>query len=1046
MCYLILFVDPSLSLRHTCIEIGPPAPRMVPPSILPVTAVRFVSLGHGDDFVLAGAGPEVLAYPLGRATPRTRLNVLPSGIRVHRIVQCRAHDGRIIVHGGRFIALVKFTGDSLDLLVRSELDEWIFDAALRDDDVMYVAYGHGAIAQLDARTLCRLRVHHAMKREMSWSATMHHSDEGLLVAHGTSFGPVVLRRFDRDFSHVCDTHLAGHAGAVTKLVFSADGTLFASTSVDRSVRVWRNVDGEFQPVRVHFGHLARVWDVAFLGPHDPTVVSVGEDRYARTWAADEDSLQLAAHVVQDGRNVWAVDVLHNRYVVAGGDDGVIKLRSLTPERVTAPGKPLEFVLPHDYQNPKENWSSAPNESGSAIVFHGGYVYCSTDFGRVLRCPLPMTSDPQWEVLITDKRGTAFSPNALVIVRNVLIVGQTDGNVFVLTMEEDREVSVLSRFIGTGEEKRMVMGVWAFEDMDDASTLHVFVTNPAGDVHYWNVVATDGDDSCFKIDYVVNYRHETLKKNTLVTCVSFLQRFGYVLTGDRGGRIFVYSLKSDSAGAEAHPLFYCRPHKDRVTELIALPTSDDGVCDILSAAFDGRIVSLKFDTTERSLQVMSTQRSMERIDTIARMYLPGGDFERPVLLGFRSKYAVLWDVEQGNELMRCDCGNWRRPFDCSVDLAVEDGAVVVRKVMFAFWRAGRLFIDQREGDDARVQSIGPPFHGLRVNALCKVGADGDDVYLMTAGEDTLVRVMKCSRSSGEWTTVQTLTKHISGVYGVAAVTNSAGKLVAVSVGGCDEAVLWLAESVDGPWRCVDKVLGAGELQNGNGRRKRERNLNLANHRILCVDWLPHRDCGTGLHGVMGVIGRSDGSVALLRCVEVDNDWNMMISGHATENQGAVMCVALCERGEKVLIASGDSAGYVCIWELDIDVKCAEPKLHLLHRALVHPGGVLSLDVGAVFVSGGDDGCVCVFKLNGEKLNITRRTVSAGGVSGVVVNGNRILAVAMCQGLWSWRLSENVHNLQLVDDVVADICDPSDIVCAAGDVFVSGYGLQRVEGLG
>ena len=1029
-----------------------------PPSILPVTALRFVSLDHGSDFVFAGTGAELTVYSLGCGVQVTRLQVLPSGVRVHGIVQCGEHDNRIIVHGGRFIALLTFTGKELKLLVRTELAEWIFDAFLDESDVMYVAVGHGAVVQLESEKLRQLAICCADECEMSWSATIHKCVGGFIVAHGTSFGAIVIRRFDRTFTHLSDDKLHGHAGAVTRLVFSNDCTMLASTSVDRSVRVWKTDSGNrYHSIRVHFGHLARVWDVSFLQSNDASVVSVGEDRYARIWGPNKDSLQIASHVVQDGRNVWAVDVLLNRYIIAGGDDGVIKLRSIKADSTESP-KPLKFVLPHEYQNPKENWSSAPNESGSAIVFHDRYLYCGTDFGRVLRCEIPMINTPRWEVLITDKRGTAFSPNALAIVRNVLIAGQTDGSVFVLLMRSHGELTSPFHFYGSGSERRMVMGIWAFEDMNDGNMLHVFVTNPAGDTHYWVVTIVSTAENCVDVRYITKYKHESLKKMTLVTCVLLSQQHRVVLTGDRGGRIFVYPLfeSENLRNEERHPLSYCRPHKDRVTDLVLIPNTDTNVMNVMSAGFDGRVVRLKYEVRESSLQVLSTKRSMERIDTIAKMYTPSEDYKRLVLLGFRSKYAVLWEVDEGNELVRCDCGNWRRPFDCVVDLTIESGAVVVKNAAFAFWRGGRLIVDQRTRFDERVQSIGPAFHGLRVNAICEVHTNERDVYLMSAGEDTVVRVMKCSRKSGEWATVQMLPKHISGVYDVATTSTSNNKLIAVSVGGCDEAVLWLADVAEGPWRCIGKVLGAGTdgLSNRNGRHRKEWNLDLdlANHRILCVEWMPGNFCNGEVNCVSAVIGRSDGSVAILRCCEGEDYWDAFVYGHTTENQGAVLCVALCERSGKLLMASGDSAGYVCVWELQLEAGSGEYTFRLLNRSLLHPGGVLSIAAGNVFVSGGDDGNVCIFDLKNEELKITRRTVSAGGVSGIAINGDCVVGVAMCQGVWSWRTGggsgDKLNSSQLVMDMVGDICDPSDIVNVnvEGGVFISGYGLQRVEGLG
>ncbi len=139
------------------------------------------------------------------------------------------------------------------------------------------------------------------------------------------------------------------------------------------------------------------------------------------------------------------------------------------------------------------------------------------------------------------------------------------------------------------------------------------------------------------------------------------------------------------------------------------------------------------------------------------------YRRQCIVGFRSTDIVMWDLEQRNEVFRCDCGNWRRAFDLKVDLGACDGngPLVIERLLFVFWRAGRLFImergrtknnlkDDRSAENGpkeaelNVQSIGPAFHGQRVNAIDLIPSvsDGEEAkYVMTGGEDTVLRVMR-----------------------------------------------------------------------------------------------------------------------------------------------------------------------------------------------------------------------------------------------------------------------------------------------------------------
>ena len=89
----------------------------------------------------------------------------------------------------------------------------------------------------------------------------------------------------------------GHEGSVFSVAWSDGGSTLVSTSDDRTTRVWQIPSGGslatkakvclsgatpavLTPIRTLWGHTARVWDAAMLGP---LIVTGSEDCTARLW-------------------------------------------------------------------------------------------------------------------------------------------------------------------------------------------------------------------------------------------------------------------------------------------------------------------------------------------------------------------------------------------------------------------------------------------------------------------------------------------------------------------------------------------------------------------------------------------------------------------------------------------------------------------------------------------------------------------------------------------------------------------------------------------
>lgn len=111
-----------------------------------------------------------------------------------------------------------------------------------------------------------------------------------------------------------DTVLEGHEAPIAALAASPDGTMLASASWDRTVRLWPLAGG---PARALEGHSQNVNGVAF-SPDGRTLVSVSYDLTLRIWPLSGPS---AATIVTIPSPLNAVAIGSDGEIAAGGADG-----------------------------------------------------------------------------------------------------------------------------------------------------------------------------------------------------------------------------------------------------------------------------------------------------------------------------------------------------------------------------------------------------------------------------------------------------------------------------------------------------------------------------------------------------------------------------------------------------------------------------------------------------------------------------------------------------------------------------------------------------
>lgn len=89
------------------------------------------------------------------------------------------------------------------------------------------------------------------------------------------------------------TVLRGHKGFVTDVVFSTDNKIVASSSYDKTIRLWNAETGILE--NEIKGHLHTVTSLAFP-PHKPILISIGEDKTIRHWSLQHKTHRTIAQV------------------------------------------------------------------------------------------------------------------------------------------------------------------------------------------------------------------------------------------------------------------------------------------------------------------------------------------------------------------------------------------------------------------------------------------------------------------------------------------------------------------------------------------------------------------------------------------------------------------------------------------------------------------------------------------------------------------------------------------------------------------------------
>lgn len=972
-----------------------------------VTAVKLITI-NGQDLVLAGIGSYVNIFDKNTKKRIKRQQVL-KGQKIYGFVPDERLEN-ILVFGGKQFTVFSIGTNSddniiIDVLFESVLcDDWLHSAIWQSNETIAVLTAHNTVQVwniTEQRQTCK---HCNSNNSILYSGLLVPLDDGMLVFAGTVFSQVII--------HIVGENkpvhtLTGHEGVIFSMAYDHEAELIASTSDDRTLRVWKPKTPSSSVTTVKqtqnywrnieiickykvYGHQARVMRCAITRE---CVISVGEDSAVCFW---DFKGKLVKKIMNQNSGIWSVDA-GDTDAVTGGSDGRVVLHRLAATQMMH--KEIDIIAQRIVFTAKGNILTVCANNDIT------YYDCKADTNTFI---------------YTLTHGSTYKQLTISHCKQIMAVADMCGNLAVFL--EDCKLNTVKLLLAVKLDLKVL-------SIHFTSNRYLVFGCDKGHIE---VLALNGNNIIVKDTFVL----PNCKERWLTAAEFGANTF---IFGDRCGNLHFYKENEMNPLKSIRKVHGCYgPTSVFIRDNKIITTGRDG--------------SVKYFSIGQLKHLHTINVDFQWVEKF---------INNDLICGFRERVFIVYDIRSNKSIVEIPCGGGHRSWDVK-RYFTKDNYDFNEMIKLVYLKNSTLHDITVRVDDVS-KNIMNGTHIKEINCLQVIGTSGDVKLIVSGGEDTSVRISTLDMADCSISEKITY-RHLSSVRCLKILPMADNRLLLVSAGGrahiCikiltidrgNNEVLIEIEHV------IDYLIKGSDKDRRKGRNWRECLVDFdPETRIMDIEVFHYGN------DYFVVAGCSDSLVKVFKCNPHERDVNLEVINDIQYHKTCILRTKRFEYDSRQLLATTSTVGEVFIWDVRNEQNLHDSALKPIFSTNTNKNGINDIHVKTLdeqqilLATCGDDNSIHLVILLEEDntFKITHKLVNdkfhSSLISGVLLMDNYLLSVSIDQRvtLSRWEVDGPKLESHFLYQTFSDVADIHglDIIEQANDsttIIVYGKGVEVIK---